>query len=159
MRYAARMAKTTPGTKVAEQLFIDHAILPGTPPRHMEIRVPSPEQLAVWSSVGERFTQLGAEWGFKLSELGERADDDPELVAFRQKQNQQANRGLLRAMKIIRSVLATEEDYLWVEDQIMDGATLEQALGVVSAAAARLRERAVRGNPAPEKATRTKLVA
>lgn len=151
------MPKSTPAA--AEPLYITHAILPGTAPRRMEIRVPSPEQLAVWSSVGERFTQLGAEWDFKLSELGGRAADDPELVAFRQKQGQQASRGLLRAMKIIRSVLATEDDYLWVEDQIMEGATLEQALGVVSAAATRLRERAVQGQPEPVKATRTKLVA
>jgi len=129
------------------------------PKRRMQINIPSPEQLAVWHSVGERFTQLGQEWAATAAALEGVPDDDERKVAFRTRQGEQATRGIGRGLKIIKSVLASEDDYLWIEDAIMDGATLGEALGVVTAAAAALRERAAATPSAPAKPGKAKLVS
>jgi hypothetical protein len=147
----------TPAAQETGPLFIEHSLLPGLAPRRMEVRIPSPEQIAIWQSVGERFTAMGAQWAYEKAQLGDVADDDPALLAFQAKQNSQAIKGIGRAMKLIKSVLVSEDDYERVEDAITEGATLEYCLGIVTKAVAAMRERAVSGTPEKSKGTKAKL--
>ena len=149
--------QTAPAAQETGPLYIDHPLLPGAAPRRMEVRVPSPEQIAIWQSVGERFTTMSAQWDYEKAQLGDVADDDPALIAFRVKQNSQAIKGIGRSMKLIRSVLVSEDDYERVEDAISEGATLEHCLGIVTRAVAAMRERAVSGTAEKAKPTKAKL--
>jgi hypothetical protein len=110
----------------------------------MEVRLPTSEQIAVWQSVGQRFSEMGAQWAYEREQLGTVADDDPALAALQAKQNSQALKGNGRSMKLIKSILVDPDDYDRVEDAMMEGATLEYCLTIVSKAVAAMRARAVR---------------
>lgn len=141
-RQAAVAAQPTP----AAPLYIEHPLVPGAAPRRMEVRLPSHEQIAVWQSVGQRFKDMGAQWAYEREQLGDVAADDPAVVEFEARRNTQALKGIGRAMKLIRSILVDPEDYDRVEDAMMEGATLEYSLTIVSKAVAAMRARAVQGN-------------
>ncbi len=131
-----------------DPLFINFAAREGGVPRHMNVRIPSPEQLAVWQSIGEQFTRLGTEWEHQSAAVADLPTDSPEAVGVRVTQNRQAVRGINRGIKLIKSILVDEVDHEWVDDAIMDGATLERMLGIVSLAVDAMRERAA-ANGAP----------
>lgn len=126
-------------------LFISFAIREGTVPRRMETRIPTAEQLAVWQSVGEQFTRLGSEWEHQNGVIADLPTDHPDAVAVRTTQGRQAVRGIGRSIKLIRSVLVNEADHEWVDDMIMEGATIEQMLGIVTKAVDAMRERTKAG--------------
>jgi hypothetical protein len=156
---AAKTTRTpTPtGPKTADPLFIDFAPHEGGLPRHMQVRIPSPEQLAVWQSIGETFTRLGAEWEHQSAAVAHLPADAPEVVGMRTVQSRQAIRGINRSIKLIKSVLINEIDHEWVDDAVMDGATIEQMLGIVSKAVDAMRARAVNsGNTAAASTTKSK---
>lgn len=123
-------------------LSIDFALREGAPKRHMQVRIPTPEQLAVWQSIGETFSRLGAEWDQQNAAMAELPHDHPDAVAVRTKQNRQATRGLGRSIKLIKTVLLDEADHEWVDDMIMEGATLDELMPIVSHAVAAMRARA-----------------
>jgi hypothetical protein len=129
-------------TTAAQPLTIDFALREGAPKRHMRVRIPNPEQLAVWQSIGETFSRLGAEWDQQNAALADLPADHPDAVAVRSKQNRQATRGLGRSIKLIKTVLLDEADHEWVDDMIMEGATLEELMPIVSQAVAAMRARA-----------------
>lgn len=146
-------AKTTrtpaaPKAKTTDPLFVDFAWRTTDVPRHMQVRIPSPEQLAVWQSIGENFTRLGAEWEHQSAAVAHLPIDAPEVVGMRTIQNRQAMRGVGRSIKLVKSILMNEIDQEWVDDAIMDGATIEQMLGIVTEAVNEMRKRADGGNTA-----------
>lgn len=147
---AAKTTRTPAAPTASEPLFIDFPAREGGVPRHMQVRVPSPEQLAVWQGIGETFTRLSGEWQSQSAAVADLPADHPEVVAMHGAQNRQAIRGLGRSMKLIKSVLVDPVDHDWVEDAIMEGATLEYMLGIVTNAVDALRARAVKtgGKPA-----------
>jgi hypothetical protein len=144
---AAKTARTTaaPQAKTADPMFIDFAWRERDRPRRMQVRIPSPEQLAVWQSIGETFTRLGAEWEHQRSTVAHLPADAPEVTGMNAIQARQAIRGVNRSIKLIKSVLVNEIDHEWVDDAIMDGATIEQMLRIVTAAVDKLREQAASG--------------
>jgi hypothetical protein len=121
-------------------LFINFALSEGRAPRRMEVRVPSPEQLAVWQSIGETFTRLGSEWSHQSAAVADLPADHPDAVAVRSKQNRQAIRGVGRSVKLIKSVLVNEIDHEWVDDMLLEGANLDEMLRIVSHAVDAIRE-------------------
>lgn len=123
----------------AAPVFIDFPLREGSAPRHMRVRIPSAEQLAVWQSIGETFTRLGAEWAHQSALVADLPEDHPEAVGVRSKQNRQAIRGVNRSIKLIKSVLADEADHEWVDDMVMEGATIEELLGIVTHAVGAIR--------------------
>lgn len=141
---AAKTARTpaVPKAKTTDPLFIDFAWRERDAPRHMQVRIPSAEQLAVWQSIGETFTRLSSEWEHQSAAVAHLPTDAPEVVGMRTIQNRQAMRGLNRSIKLVKSILVNEIDQEWVEDAIMDGATIEQMLGIVTATVDKMRERA-----------------
>lgn len=142
---AAKTTRTPAAPKTTEStdpLFIDFAWPERSAPRHMQVRIPGAEQLAVWQSIGETFTRLGAEWEHQKSTVAHLAADAPEVVGMRAIQARQAIRGVNRSIKLIKSVLVNEIDHEWVDDVIMDGATIEQMLGIVTKAVDKMREQA-----------------
>src|SRR5262245_42945695 len=144
--------KQQPPTKAPADLgraFIDFALTEGSAPRRMAVHTPTPEQLAVWQSIGETFTRLGAEWEHGRSLVADLPADHPDAVAFRAKQNRQASRGVGRSIKLIKSVLVEERDHDWVDDMIMEGSTIEQLLRIVSEAVKALRAHAVKNGTTP----------
>lgn len=142
---AAKTTRTPAAPKTTEPLFIDFAWPEGSAPRHMQVRIPSPEQLAVWQSIGETFTRLGAEWAHQKSAVAHLPADAPEVTGMNAIQARQAIRGVNRSIRLIKSVLVKEIDHEWVDDAIMDGATIEQMLGIVTAAVDEMRKRATTG--------------
>lgn len=121
-------------------LFINFALTEGSAPRRMEVRVPSPEQLAVWQSIGETFTRMGSEWSHQRAAVADLPADHPDAVAVRTKQNRQAIRGVGRSVKLVKSVLVNEADHEWVDDMLLEGADLDKLLGIVSQAVDAIRE-------------------
>ena len=148
-------AKTRRAAHAQGPMSIDFAVREGGAPRHMNVRIPSPEQLAVWQSIGEQFTRLGVEWEHQSAAVADLAADHPDVIGVRVTQNKQAVRGINRGIKLIKSILVDESDHEWVDDAIMDGATLERMLGIVSAAVDEMRKRAA-ANGAPVAASATK---
>ena len=154
---AAKTTRTTaPAAKATDPLFIDFAWRKTDVPRHMQVRIPSPEQLAVWQSIGENFTRLGAEWEQQRSATAHLPDDAPEVVGMRAIQGRQAIRGVSRSIKLVKSILVNGIDQEWVDDAIMDGATIEQMLGIVTEAVTKMRERAASGNTADSATTKAR---
>lgn len=131
-----------------EPLSIDFALHEGGLPRRMAVRMPTPEQLSVWQSIGEQFTRLGVEWEHQSAAVAELPADHPDAISVRTTQNRQAIRGVGRGIKLIKSVLIDTADHEWVDDAIMEGATLEQMLGIVSLATNAARKRATTSAPA-----------
>ncbi len=142
--------KTPPAT---EPLQIKFPLPDGTT-RPMSINEPTSEQVGVWQLSGERFTRIGAEWKRKEELLRDRADDDPDLIAFRESRAREASQGLSRALRIVGSVLADEEDRNWIEDQLLDRTIdLSDALNVLNLAIEEMRARsksAPTNGPAPK---------
>lgn len=122
-------------------LFIDFALYENSAPRHMAVQVPSAEQLAVWQSIGETFTRLGDEWAHQRSVVSELPADHPDVVDMRARHNRQAVRGVNRSIKLVKSVLAEDKDREWVDDMVMEGATIEQMLRIVTLAVDAMRQR------------------
>ena len=139
MTTKTRRAPATPTAQ--DPLFINFAIREGTAPRRMQTRIPTPEQLAVWQSIGEQFTRLGSEWAHQNDAIAHLPADSPEAIGVRTIQGRQAVRGIGRSVKLIKSVLVNEIDCEWVDDAIMDGATIEEMLGIVTKAVDAMRER------------------
>lgn len=132
-RPAAAPAPTGP-------LFINFSLYEHSAPRRMEVRVPSPEQLAVWQSIGETFTRMGDEWAHQRAVVADLPADHPDAVAVRTKQNRQAIRGVNRSVKLVKSVLVNEADHEWVDDMLLEGADLDHLLRIVSLAVDAIRE-------------------
>lgn len=153
-RIAAPQAKTQQGP-----LFIDFAWRERDMPRHMQVRVPGAEQLAVWQSIGETFTRLGGEWAQQSEAVAHLPADAPEVVGLRATQGRQAVRGINRSIRLIKSVLVNEVDHEWVDDAIMDGATVEQMLGIVSRTVDAMRERAAQAGNKPAATVTTSKAA
>lgn len=156
----AKTRRATPNaasSATQEPLSIDFALNEGGLPRHMAVRMPTPEQLAVWASVGEQFTRLGAEWAHQNAAVADLDSDHPDVVGVRTTQNRQAIRGIGRGVKLIKSVLADEADHEWVDDAIMEGATLEQMLGIVSLATNAARKRAATSAPTDDHKSKAAL--
>lgn len=108
--------------------------------RQLTVHTPDEGTLAVWASSAERFSTLGQEWAAQAEALAGRADDDPDVVAFKEQRNQQATRALTRAMKIITSALVNPADSDWIEDAILDRKlNLADALSVITCAVEELR--------------------
>jgi hypothetical protein len=154
---AATKPPARPAAKTAaDELFVDFPLREGSAPRHMRVRIPSAEQLAVWQSIGETFTRLGAEWAYQSALVADLPDDHPDAVGVRSKQNRQAIRGVNRSIKLIKSVLADEADHEWVDDMVMEGATIEELLGIVTYAVAAMRSRSGAA-PKPAAAVKAEL--
>lgn len=116
--------------------------------RELEVHTPDEGTLAVWAASAERFSGLGAEWAAESEALAGRDEDDPELVEWRAKRNEQATRALSRAMKIVTSALVKTIDRDWIEDALLDRKFgLPEALGVISGAVDELRR--IKGEQAP----------
>lgn len=146
---AAKTVRTPPAPKTAAgPLFVNFALHEGGLPRRMQVRIPGAEQLAVWQSIGETFTRLGAEWEHQKASVAHLPADAPEVVGMHAIQGRQAIRGVNRSIRLINSILVNDIDREWVEDQIMDGATIEQMLGIVTKAVDAMREQAV-SSPVP----------
>lgn len=140
---AAKTTRTPAAPKTTMgPLFINFAWRERDAPRRMQVRIPSPEQLAVWQSVGETFTRLGTEWEHQRSTVAHLPADAPEVTGMNVIQARQAIRGVNRSIKLIKSVLVNEIDHEWVDDAIMDGATIEQMLGIVTHAVNEMRKQA-----------------
>jgi hypothetical protein len=131
-------------TKDAAQppMFINFSPLPHVPKRKMAVRVPAPEQLAVWQNIGETFTRLGHEWAADAATVADLPEDHADSVAVRRKQNQQATRGIVRSLKLLKTVLMDQADHDWVDEMILEGATLDQMMGIVTEAVSAMRKRA-----------------
>lgn len=119
-------------TTETPQIFIDMPY--GDPElgltRRMQVNKLSAEQITVWQANGERFGELGREWADADRVIQQLGADHPQAVALRTRRNQQAARGLGRAMAVLRSVLAEERDRDWLEDQLtFGGMTLEGERG------------------------------
>ena len=115
-----------------QEMFIDYAPPGVLPLRHMRVNIPSHEQLAVWQSIGEQFTRLGAEWDADQVVTAALPFDHPDAVEVRRKQNRQATRGVGRSLKLIKTILADPADHDWVDDMIMEGHTIGEMMKIVS---------------------------
>jgi len=89
--------------------------------RRMQVHPLTAEQLTVWQANGERFAALADEWDDADRAMAGLPDDDPRVIALRKRRGEQATRGLGRALKVLKSVLAHERDRDWLEDQLMHG--------------------------------------
>jgi hypothetical protein len=137
-------------------MFIEYAPPGVLPPRRMRVNIPSHEQLAVWQSIGEQFTRLGAEWDADQVVTANLPFDHPDAVEVRRKQNRQATRGVGRSLKLIKTILADPADHDWVDDMIMEGHTINEMMKIVSLTVDTVRRTAVTqsaGTRASEPAT------
>lgn len=146
---AARTPRATSAKPAAPQpLFIEFPLTEGGVKRRMQVRIPTPEQLAVWQSIGETFTRHAAEWAHQSAAVADLPADHPDAVAVRVTQNRQAQRGLGRSLKLIKTVLVNEHDHDWVDDMLMEGATIERLLGIVTLTVDEMRKMASDKNSA-----------
>lgn len=129
---------TTTPNGLPPTLTFTFAPVPGIS-RQLTTHTPDEGTLAVWSASAERFSKLGAEWADESEALAGRADDDPDVLAFRARRNQQATRALVRAMKIVTSALVDPDDGDWIEEMLLERKIgLGDALGVITGAVAEL---------------------
>lgn len=81
--------------------------------RKMTVRMPGPEQLAVWQRTARRMAGV-----------------DPQALT-----SEEAMKLLDRGLRVIQSVLVDAADRDWLEDQLLDGnTTLEEAAKIVTLA-------------------------
>jgi hypothetical protein len=140
------------------KLYIDFAAVETDTPRRMAVRTPTPEQLAVWQTNADRFTQMGANWNNRARALASMPPGHPEVVAFEKTRNQEATQALSRALKVVNSVLVEDTDRYWLEDQLMEGRlNLAGAFQIVTLTVEALRARRDTDSPAPRPKTRAKL--
>lgn len=101
--------------------------------RKMTVRMPGPEQLAVWQRTAKRMAGV-----------------DPDSV-----DGTTAMKLLDRGLRFIQSVLVHEADRDWLEDQLLDGnLTLEEAARIVTLAMDAFADTKPAGKPAPAKRAR-----